>query len=84
MIAGPSAEQLAELGEPSDELIGALARAVISIGHHGHQTAQDYIQAMSGEDAILAHNLLVDVDELLRERWELAGAPKPHLLRSNA
>lgn len=69
------------LGLPSDELIGALARVVVSLGHHGTETARDYVSAMTGEETVLAHNLLFEVDQLLKARWEEAGAPYPHLLR---
>lgn len=79
----PLEEELALLGEPSDELIGALAAVVISTGHHMSQSAQAYVDAMTGEDCIRAHNLLVDVNELLRKRWEAEGATRPHLLRYN-
>lgn len=83
MIVGPSRQELAEFGEPSDELIGALAATVVCLGHHGFDNASAYVDAMTGDDTVRAHNLLVEVDELLRERWEKQGAPNPRLLRSN-
>lgn len=39
------------------------------------------VKELSGHECIALHNFLREADQLLKARWEEAGAPDPELLR---